>query len=165
MRVKSCFIKGWPAWWLLLALWLPGCYTVLRHPGVDRAEADAPSDCASCHDDVEIYHFRDPFMDLYGFGPLGAPSWWYDYYGVPWWYDRYWYYPDPGPGSEVRRGGGGLWGRGPSEAPRIPRVGSSPPRTPPSVGEGQQAGSDEPPKEKPKKPKRKKRRLWGRGSR
>lgn len=152
---------------VLTASFTAGCYTVLKHPRVEMAvEEEGGQDCASCHDDADLYHFRDPFMDPYGYYDYGVTRW-YGYYGIPWWYDSYWYYPEHDydhayePSQERRP-----WQRGSSVPSPLPRVGNSPQT--PRVDPGPARQSTESNKEERKKDtrssdKKKKRRLWGRG--
>lgn len=141
-----------------------GCYTVLKHPSVEIAQDEGSKDCASCHADADLHHFRDSFMDPYGYYPQGGTRW-YGYYGVPWWYDDYWYYPDdgPGPGGRVESGGGHLWSRDNAPPSPLPRVGSVPGVAAPAQPQTDDGKTDEskPSEDEPKK-KEKKRRLWGR---
>ncbi|MBD3336386.1 MAG: hypothetical protein GF355_12805 [Candidatus Eisenbacteria bacterium] len=144
---------------LLAVSLLAGCYTVLRHPRVETDVHDGAWECASCHADAELYHFRDSFYDYGGTYGYGVTPW-YGYYAAPWWYDNYWYYPhddyegEPYPSTGDRR----LWQRGAPGGPDVPRVGGS------SGGEtrGKPQGEEERDKE-PEKKEKKKRRLWGRG--
>jgi hypothetical protein len=66
------------------AVFLAGCYTVLKHPSTDLTAQEGHdgnyrySDCASCHSEG----FSQPLVpDPYGY----TSSWYFDYYGCPWW--------------------------------------------------------------------------------
>ncbi|MBU1702500.1 MAG: hypothetical protein KJ970_06680 [Candidatus Eisenbacteria bacterium] len=148
----ACFI-------LIAAFLFVGCYTVLRHPQIESNSEAETYECATCHADADLYHFRDPFLHSGGYYDREYSPW-YGYYVVPWWYDGYWYYPQDGEeGSQVRSGDGRLWDRGshPDQAP-IPRIGSAPPSDQPA-----QPSAESGKKEEEKKDEKKKRRLWGRG--
>lgn len=142
---------------------LAGCYTVLRHPQVEMQYDEGASDCASCHADADLYHFRDPFMDPYGYYDYGVTRW-YGYYGVPWWYDRYYYYPGTYRGDGRNDDDRQVWGRGGATTP-VPRVGTAPslPRVnAPATETNREDRKDDDGKDR-KSDKKKKRRLWGRG--
>jgi hypothetical protein len=64
---------------VVLAGCLAGCYTLLKHPTVAEAPAEADfGRCADCHD--YPYHA----------GPYGSyyPDPWWIYYELPWWYEH-----------------------------------------------------------------------------
>lgn len=90
---------------LAAALFLAGCYTVLKHPTTDLTADGAHdgdyrySDCASCHSEG----FSQPLVpDPYGY----TSSWYFDYYGCPWWLPDCGYgYGGNAPGGRWSRGG------------------------------------------------------------
>jgi hypothetical protein len=139
-----------------------GCYTVLKHPRVEMAVDEGGQDCASCHADADLYDFRDPFMDHYGYYDYGITRW-YSYYGLPWWYDAYWYYPehDYG-GNHTHDGDGRMWGRDVTTRSPIPRIGSTP-EAPKVEGTPSRRSGDQNKETRRDDSGKKKRRLWGRG--
>lgn len=81
----------------IIAFSIPGCYTMVSHPGEEIDNADRDGNCISCH---PHYH------ETYGFSHYYYPDYWSlyprwgHYYAAPWWWDYYWledeyYYDDP----------------------------------------------------------------------
>lgn len=73
---------------VILALILPGCYTVIVHPSDEGGyQARQTSDCLRCHADYHEYP--------YGYYYSPYPSYWWDYpgygyyYAYPWWWSYY----------------------------------------------------------------------------
>lgn len=89
---------------LVLAVIVPGCYTVVMHPSDEGGyRANQTTDCVRCHDSYHEYpygYYYDPY-----------PSWWWDYdnyssyYAYPWWW-RYYDYPYLEDGYDYSDGGG-----------------------------------------------------------
>ncbi len=108
---------------LVLAVIVPGCYTVVMHPSDEGGfRADQTSDCIRCHDSYHDYpygYYYDPY-----------PSWWWDYsnyssyYAYPWWW-RYYDYPYLDDGYHY--GDGGADHRGTKFDRRGTRSGPVPP--------------------------------------
>lgn len=79
----------------LLALALPACYTILKHPRLDPGAYDSyePNRCYQCHSEDDLWRFHHrPGSRLWGrsyYDPWGY------YYDTPWWYDYLWYYEAP----------------------------------------------------------------------
>jgi hypothetical protein len=89
---------------LVLAIVVPGCYTVVMHPSDEGGyRADQTSDCLRCHDSFHDYPYG------YYYGPY--PTWWWNYsnyssyYAYPWWW-RYYDYPYLDDGYHYGDGGG-----------------------------------------------------------
>jgi len=101
---------------LLLVLFLPGCFTVLKHPeGVTLVdEYQNRKSCMDCHQETWLYHY-----DPYWYGSYYPGDWRY-YYGRPWWYDDYWYYTPPGQSEPVERGGRHMWTQPGLSVPQLP---------------------------------------------
>jgi hypothetical protein len=161
MRLKICLLLVL----LVSALFLGGCYTVLKHPegAVLVDEYSNRRDCGDCHQASWFYH-QDPYW--YGANYYGTyyPYGWYDYYSRPWWYNDYWFYwPHEGSGGTVESGGRHMWSSPPTTL-RPPDNISLPPAM--KVPEGKrQSGTSEkqtPPESTGQKQKstEKKRHLW-----
>jgi len=85
---------------IILALALPGCYTVIMHPSDEGGyQARQTSDCGRCHGAFHEYP--------YGYYYSPYPSWWWNhdayssYYAYPWWW-RYYDYPYLGDDYQYR---------------------------------------------------------------
>jgi len=80
----------------ILAVIIPGCYTVIQHPRDESGyRAMQTSDCTGCHYDYNTYpygHYYSPY-----------PEYWFEfshyaaYYSDPWWW-KYYEYPGHGEG-------------------------------------------------------------------
>jgi hypothetical protein len=82
---------------IIVGVFVMGCYTVLMHPRV-QGEEEATIEhtgeyyrehCTDCHGDYHSY----PYGYYYGYYPdyyWSNPRWGH-YYAYPWWWDRYWW--------------------------------------------------------------------------
>ena len=86
---------------ILLAIAMAGCYTVIRHPVVEPTgeytRANFREHCLDCHHNY--HHFPIYYYPRYHYYP--SYSAWRHYYGYPWWWDTWYryppYYSDPEP--------------------------------------------------------------------
>ncbi|MCP4568054.1 MAG: hypothetical protein GY841_10790 [FCB group bacterium] len=76
---------------IIMALLVPGCYTIMTHPmGDEGYRASQVSDCTRCHDDFHEYpygYYYSPYPDYwweYGaYGSYYVDPWWWSYYDYP----------------------------------------------------------------------------------
>ncbi len=81
---------------ILSAVTLSGCYTVLRHPPVQResylsSEITHRDTCNSCHRGFGVFSYKDPYKVEYPYTSEKLQDWNY-FYHYPWWLDDV-YYP------------------------------------------------------------------------
>ncbi len=78
-----------------LALALPACYTLIKHPRTQQLDYSRPSDnrCRGCHSDRQIWSFNHASAPRPNTGRYGDR--WTRYYDVPWWYEPFWDYRVP----------------------------------------------------------------------
>jgi len=76
---------------------LSGCYTVLKHPKVERESYLPPEithrdSCTECHRDYHYYSPENPYILSAPYTSTQLSDWLY-YYQYPWWLEDF-YYPD-----------------------------------------------------------------------
>jgi hypothetical protein len=115
---------------IVTSLATPACYTLLKHPTIDRTgyEETLDSRCTSCHSEDEILSYvHAPRHPVYP--PEDGD--WYEY---PWWWEHYWFFVPSGPGG----GASALRGvrPGSEKDPNHPVVGGTvaPPPGPKAIG-------------------------------
>ena len=115
---------------IVTSLATPACYTLLKHPTIDRTEYEETLDsrCTSCHSEDELLGYvHAPRHPVY-------PTEYGDWYEYPWWWEHYWFYVPSGPGG----GPSALRGvrPGSDKDPNNPVVGGAvtPPPGPKAIG-------------------------------
>ena len=85
---------------VVLVTLLSGCYTVLRHPPVQResylsSEITHRDACNSCHTGFGVFSYEDPLRPAPPYTSPKLQDWNY-YYHYPWWLDDVYYVQDSG---------------------------------------------------------------------